>query len=64
MNERMRYLGVLGLLCECSVYVDEDLRESIETALIDACADGKLEYRRTLDRFDIQPVWREKNENI
>jgi hypothetical protein len=53
--ERMRYLGVLALLCECSVYVPEELRESVERALIDACADGTLKYRRVLNRFEIEP---------
>lgn len=57
MNERMRYLGVLGLLCETSVYVPEDIRESIESALQDACADGKLQWRRILDRYEIEPIY-------
>lgn len=52
-KERMKYVGVLNLLCECSVYVDEDLRERIEMALDDGCADGRLEYRRILNRFDL-----------
>lgn len=55
-NERMRYLGALGLLCECSPLVTDDLRESIERALQDACADGALRYRRILDRFEIEPT--------
>lgn len=55
-NDRMRYLGTLGLLCECSVYVPEDLRESIESALEDACEDGRLKWRRILDRYEIEPV--------
>lgn len=55
-SERMRYLGVLGLLCQCSVYVPEELRESIESALDDACADGKLRWKRYLDRYDIEAV--------
>lgn len=60
LNERMRYLGVLGLLCECSVYVeDEELRDSIERALEDACVDGTLKYRKFLNRFDIEPVFEE-----
>jgi len=60
MNDRMKYLGVLGLLCEASVYVPEDIRDSIETALEDACADGKLEYRRILNRFEIEPIFNEE----
>lgn len=54
MNEHMRYLGCLGLLCEASVYVPEELRESIESALEDACADGTLTWRRILDRYEIE----------
>lgn len=68
-TERMRYLGVLALLAECSVYMGDDrglhgsgevgdLRDSIERALKDACADGSLRYRRILDRFEIEPVGR------
>ena len=60
MNDRMRYLGVLGLLCEASVYVPEDIRESIEMALEDACADGELTYRRVLNRFELEPVFEGK----
>ena len=60
MSERMRYLGVLGLLCEASVYVPEDIRDSIEAALEDACAEGKLKWRRVLDRFEIEPVFNEE----
>ena len=55
-DERMRYLGLLGLLCECSVHVTEDLRDSIERALDDACADGSLKWRRILDRYEIEAV--------
>jgi hypothetical protein len=61
-TERMRYLGVLALLCEASVYVPEDIRESMEQALDDACSDGKLEWRRVLDRLEIEPVFEEYNE--
>ena len=59
MSERMRYLGVLGLLCEASVHVPEGLRESIESALEDACADGTLKWKRILDRYEIEPVFKE-----
>ena len=51
----MRYLGVLGLLCECSVQVDDETRETIEQALNDACKHHGLVWRRTLNRFDIEP---------
>jgi len=60
--ERMRYLGVLGLLCEASVHVPEDIRESIEFALEDACADGRLRWRRILNRYEIEPVFEENHE--
>jgi hypothetical protein len=51
---RYRYLGVLGLLSECSVYVPEDTREMIEVAFRDACdAIPGLSYRRVLNRLEI-----------
>jgi hypothetical protein len=54
-NTRFRYLGALGLLCQCSVYVPEDLRQMIETALVDAQDnDPSLKVRRVLDRFEIE----------
>ncbi len=53
-SERMRYLGVLGLLGECAVYVPEELREQIETAMEHACSDGRLKWRRVLDRIEIE----------
>ncbi len=51
---RMRYVGVLALLMECSVYVPEDLRESIIDAFKDACKDGTLRWRRVLNRIEIE----------
>lgn len=52
--EHMRYLGTLGLLGECAVYVPEDLREKIEDAMRDACeADPALKWRRILNRIEI-----------
>lgn len=51
----VRYLGVLGLLAECSVYVTEDERECIERAFGHAEEYG-LCWRRVLDRFSIQPA--------
>ena len=51
---RLQYLGVLGLLAQCSAYVPEDIREMIETAFRDACeADCALYWRRILDRLEI-----------
>lgn len=61
-EERLRYVGVLGLLCEASVYVPEDVRESMENALEDACQDGTLEWTRTLDRLDLHVVSRSNNQ--
>lgn len=54
MSPDMRYLGCLGLLAECSVYVPEDLRERIEQAMQDACADRSLRWRRVLNRIEIE----------
>jgi hypothetical protein len=54
-SEHMRYLGTLGLLAECFVYVPEDLREMIEQAFKDAHkADLSLVYRRILNRLEIE----------
>lgn len=54
-SEHMRYLGLLGLLAECSVYVPEDIRESIERAFDDATTDNpQLSWRRILDRLEIE----------
>ena len=55
MNEHMRYLGTLGLLGECAVYVPEELREMIEQAMDDACAENpSLSWRWILNRVEIQ----------
>ena len=49
-SEHMRYLGTLGLLSQCSVYVPEDIREMIQEAFDDACkANQNLRQRRTLN---------------
>ncbi len=54
MNEHMRYMGVLGLLAECAVYVPADIREQIENAMTDACAaNPQLVWRRILNRIEI-----------
>jgi hypothetical protein len=53
----MRYLGVLGLLGECSVYVPEDMREQIATAMDDAVEHHPtLHVRRTLNRLEIETI--------
>lgn len=50
MSEHMRYFGVLGLLCECAVYVPADVRDQIDSALTDACnANPQLHWRGILD---------------
>lgn len=55
MSEHMRYLGALGLLCECSVYVPEEIREMIEIALEEArAANPELRTRRVLNRLEIE----------
>ena len=53
---KTRYLGVLGLLGECSLYVPEDIRAMIEEAMEDACRDGSLKWRRVLSVIEIEPV--------
>ena len=51
----MRYLGCLGLLGECAVYVPEDLRVMIEQAMVDACeAIPTLRWRRIINRIEIE----------
>lgn len=53
-EESTRYLGCLGLLAECAVYVPDDLREQIEAAMDDACAaNPSLYWRRILNRIEI-----------
>lgn len=51
---RMMYLGVLALLGECSVFVDEDIRDSIEQALSDGQEAKVIKYRRVLNRFNVE----------
>jgi hypothetical protein len=51
----MRYLGALAVLCECSVHVPHDLRDSIEAALDDAVQHHPLRVCRVLNRFEIEP---------
>jgi hypothetical protein len=50
----MRYLGVLGILAECSIHVREEEREAIEWALNDACKHHPLRWHRVLDRIEIE----------
>ncbi len=53
-SEHIRYLGVLGLLADCSLYVPEDIREMIELAFDHACSgDRSLRWSRTLSRLEI-----------
>ena len=53
-NEHMRYLGCLGLLADCAVYVPEELRERIEDAITDAEeAIPNLSWKRILNRYEI-----------
>lgn len=52
-----RYLGCLGILGECSVYVPEDIRETIERAMRDACQHhSTLRWKRILNRIEIEPI--------
>ena len=55
----MRYLGCLGLLAESSVYLKrspeaEDIHESIQEAMEDACANYPLKWHQVLDRIEIE----------
>ena len=54
-KDYMRYLGLLGLLSECSVQVDEETRELIEDAFTDAetALAGAIKWRRTLNLIEI-----------
>jgi len=45
-----RYLGCLGILEEASPHVNEELREAIEVAFTDACAEHPLQWKRVLNR--------------
>jgi len=55
LTTHMHYLGTLGLLGECAVHVPEELREMIEQAMDDACAENpSLSWRRILNRIEIQ----------
>ena len=55
MDEHMRYLGCLGLLAECAVYVPEDQRDMIEAAMEDAAtAMPGFRWRRILNRIDCE----------
>lgn len=59
MNEvpYLRYLGCLGLLGECAVYVPDELREQIEAAMRDAVAhDADLRFKRVLNRMEVEVV--------
>ncbi len=52
--DRLHYLGLLGLLAECAVLVDEETRESIEAALADSAV--PLKITRILNRIDVEPA--------
>lgn len=59
IDEHQRYLGCLGLLCECSVHLSEgpdsrELRASMAQALDDAKDAGAIDgWKRVLNRFEI-----------
>ena len=50
-DEHFRYLGVLSLLGEFAVYLDDEDRERVEIALDDAFDAGAISYKRVGDRF-------------
>jgi hypothetical protein len=51
----MQYAGAINLLCECTVFVDEDLRSSIESAVSDWCETTGWTWRKILDRIELIP---------
>ena len=51
----LRYLGALGVLSECSPYVDDDIRESIEAVFTDAAKHHPVRFTHILDRLQIEP---------
>lgn len=60
-SEHTRYLGVLGLLEECSPFIhDPDIRESIADAFDDACEEGDLRWHLVGQRMVIEPVERKE----
>lgn len=53
-DEHMRYLGLLGILEDCSVQVDEETRERIEDAFADACRNNPgWGWKRILNRIEL-----------
>lgn len=55
---KLRYAGVIGLLCSCSVYLPEDeeeKREAIMDAAMDWCQESNWRVERTLNRIDVVP---------
>ncbi len=55
MELRAKYAGAIGLLCECSVQVDEETRELIEDAVSDWCEVTGWTWRRILNRIEVTP---------
>lgn len=55
MSRRLQYAGAIGLLCECSVQVDDEYRELIEQAVTDYCELTGWTWRRILDRIEVSP---------
>lgn len=56
----LRYLGALGVLAGCAVHLSNtldgnELRDTIERVMQDACAHHPLQYRRILNRIEIEP---------
>ena len=56
IERRLQYAGAIGLLCECSVQVDEETRECIEQAVQDFCKISEgWAWKRILDRIEVNP---------
>jgi hypothetical protein len=57
--DRIKYVGAIALLARCSSKVNDELKECIERALMDACEDGTLTYYKTSDGgFDVESTWK------
>ena len=54
-TERMQYAGAIGLLCECSVQVDDETRECIKEAVEDWCEITGWRVSQTLHRIEVLP---------
>ena len=54
----MRYIGVLSLLGNVAAHLptNSEWHDSIEVAMEDAARNHPIAWRRTLNRYDIEPT--------